>query len=128
MCDRQTRVQFLKFVGVGVLNTSISLGVIYICMRFGIDYKLSNLIGYLVGLVNSFIWNKCWVFGSRDKNVLKEILLFSFSFVICYGLQYMALIVMAEMLSWNQYLSQFFAMGIYTICNFILNRLITFRQ
>lgn len=123
----KVHVQFLKFLGVGVLNTLISLAIIYITMSFGLNYKLANMIGYIAGMSNSYIWNKNWVFGSKN-NVLKELFWFSVSFAICYGLQYGLLVLMVEQWHWNDYLAQLLAMGAYTVTNFVLNRMITFRK
>ncbi|MEG1586734.1 MAG: GtrA family protein [Bacteroidales bacterium] len=121
------KIQFLKFIGVGVLNTLISLLVIYLLMKFGVDYKLANLSGYIAGVINSFIWNKTWVFGSKN-GVLREMFWFGISFAICYGLQYLLLLMMVEKWAWNTYFAQLVAMATYTVANFILNRLVTFRK
>lgn len=121
------QVQFLKFLGVGVMNTLISLVIIYGLMGLGVNYKLANMIGYIAGMSNSFVWNKKWVFGSKNA-IWKELFWFSVSFAICYGLQYGVLKLMVEKWHWNDYLAQLLAMGFYTVTNFILNRLITFRK
>lgn len=124
---KEIRIQFLKFIGVGILNTLLSLGVIYLLMKLGVNYKLSNLAGYIAGVINSFIWNKTWVFGSKN-GIWKEMFWFGISFGICYGLQYGMLVLMVEKWAWNAYLAQLLAMGAYTVVNFFLNRLITFRK
>lgn len=123
----KVHIQFLKFIGVGVMNTAISLSIIYAGMAFGLNYKMANIIGYIAGMINSFIWNKKWVFGSKN-NVVKELFWFSVSFAICYAIQYTLLLLMVDQWQWNSYLAQLFAMGAYTVSNFILNRLITFRK
>lgn len=125
--DKELRVQFLKFISVGVLNTAISLIVIYLLMGIGVNYKISNFAGYILGLINSFIFNKLWIFKTK-KNLIKESILFIFVFAICYCLQYVALLIMVEKLMWNNYLSQFLGMGLYTVLNFILNRILTFKK
>ena len=125
--DRQLRIQFMKFIALGVINTLISLIVIYLLMKFGVNYRLSNLIGYIAGLINSFIFNKIWVFKTR-KNLFKEIFNFSVVFGLCYSVQYLILLLMVEEYSLNKYFSQLIAMGFYTVLNFILNRIFTFKN
>ncbi len=125
--DRQLRIQFMKFIALGVMNTLISLIVIYLLMKFGVNYRLSNLIGYIAGLINSFIFNKIWVFKTR-KNLFKEIFNFSVVFGLCYSVQYLILLLMVEEYSLNKYFSQLIAMGFYTVLNFILNRIFTFKN
>lgn len=123
-----TRLQFLKFVSVGIINTLVSLLVIYLCMELGVNYKLSNLFGYIAGVINSFVWSKIWVFKSRDASVIKESVKFSFTFLICYTIQYLILLLFAEKLQINKYLSQLIAMGVYTVINFLMNKFFTFRN
>lgn len=124
----ETRIQLMKFIGVGVLNTSISLVIIYLCMSIGFNYKVSNFLGYIIGVTNSFFWNKYWVFKSKEKGLLSEMLNFGICFGFCFAFQYVALALMVERLAWNAYLSQFVAMGLYTVSNFVLNRIITFKK
>ncbi len=125
--DRQLRVQFLKFIALGVMNTAVSLIVIYVLMKIGLNYRLSNFIGYIAGLINSFIFNKVWVFKTK-KNLIKEGLTFIIVFALCYGVQYLMLLLMVERYDINKYVSQFLSMGIYTFLNFILNRIFTFKN
>ncbi len=128
LTNSEARLQFLKFIVVGMLNTAISLAVIYVCMFLGMYYKIANLTGYAVGVINSFIWNKHWVFRAKGGNVYREIGLFGITFLICYGVQYLMLLLLVNQLEVNTYISQFLAMGIYTVSNFLLNRLITFKK
>lgn len=54
--------RFVKFIIVGCLNTAITY-ICYVALRFfDFGVEVSNLIGYIVGLINSFVWNKKWVF------------------------------------------------------------------
>lgn len=118
-------IKFVKFLIVGLLNTAITY-ITYVVLRFfNIDIVVSNMIGYILGLINSFVWNKTWVFKHKG-NVLKEATLFLFCFCICYSIQLLVLMYMNEK-GINEYLTQFIAMVVYTVLNFILNRVITFK-
>ena len=65
--DRHTALQFFKFLIVGCINTGLSLAVIYILQNgFDVKYTKANLIGYILGVINSFFWNKLWVFQKKD--------------------------------------------------------------
>ncbi len=66
--ERNFITQFIKFIIVGVFNTSITLSIIFILsFAFNFDYRISNAAGYLAGFINSFIWNKFWTFRSQGK-------------------------------------------------------------
>ncbi len=120
-------LQLLKFVGVGLLNTLLSLAIINILMYVGVNYQLANLIGYVAGVINSFFWSKFWVFQSQ-KSLYKEALLFSIVFFFCYAANFLALLFLVEILALSPYIAQPIAMCVYTLLNFILNRTITFRK
>jgi putative flippase GtrA len=89
--SRAQILQFIKFLAVGVLNTLITLVVIALCKSvLHLNPYVSNLIGYIAGLINSFIWNKTWVFRSSGK-VTREALSFILGWGICYALQLLVL-------------------------------------
>lgn len=131
-------VQLLKYALVGCLNTILTLSVIFVCNSFlGINDYVSNAIGYVLGLINSFLWNKNWVFNSKGA-YRKEVILFFLGFGICYGLQ--LLVVWLINKSWigeEEFDFRFFVLSgygiatlignvVYTGCNFLYNRAITF--
>lgn len=61
--------QFVKFGMVGVSNTLIGLGVNYLCLLvLGVQYLLSNAIGFFVSVINAYYWNSRYVFkAGEDK-------------------------------------------------------------
>lgn len=121
-------VQAIRFGIVGVLNTGITLAVIFVLMKgLGVHYALSNCIGYVVGFLNSFVLNKKWTFRSKG-NVGVEGVLFVAVFGVCYLMQLGALVLMKETIGITADYAQLLAMAVYTGLNFILNKLITFRN
>ena len=58
-----------RFSIVGILNTLIDFVTFTIFNSwFGISYTISQIAGYSVGVVNSFIFNKNWTFEDKDAN------------------------------------------------------------
>ena len=113
--DKKAIGQFIRFGIVGIINTLITLIVIYFLQEIlHVKYTISNFIGYIAGVVNS--------------NFIREAILFLVCFGICYGIQFISLLILVEILyvpdSWAQLLS----MIVYTLCNFIMNRCITFKK
>ena len=88
--------QLVRFGLVGVMNTVVTLAAIFILMEvFRLNYLLSNVCGYALGLVNSFLWNKLWTFKSNGP-MLKEGAAFLIVFAVCYLVQSGALALMVE--------------------------------
>ena len=80
-------LQLLKYGVVGVLNTVVTFGVIYICKSLlGWNIYVCNVLGYIAGLVNSFMLNRNWTFASHGS-YLPQIVKFGVGFAVCYLLQ-----------------------------------------
>lgn len=141
MAHRNTYTQFVKFLAVGCLNTGVTLIVIALCKSLlGVNPYLSNFIGYAAGLVNSFVWNRQWVFRAKGA-VQGQALRFLGSFVVCYALQLGVVWVLENRtplgaMTWqigSYTLSGYgvatvLAMGVYTVANFLINKLFSFSR
>ena len=140
---RQTGIQLLKYGVIGVLNTLITLVVFYLLnTRLGLSYGISNVVGYIFGVVNSFLWNRNWVFKTKN-DFKRELALFVIGFLICLALQLCVSWILLEGLGWKnlpddiipffpmqkagQNIVMVLAMVAYTLANYAYNRFVTFR-
>lgn len=127
--DKNTLWQLVRFGIVGVINTLITLVVIYILQELlHVKYTVANLAGYIAGVINSFFWSKLWVFKKLNSNFMREAVLFLVSFGICYGIQFVALLLLVEVMHMVDTWAQLVSMVVYTLCNFALNKCITFKK
>lgn len=140
MQRRENILQFMRYACVGAMNTLLTLAVIVLCKSiFDINEYVSNAIGYVAGLINSFIWNRHWVFRS-DGALSKQAILFLTGFGICYLVQLLFVWMVTQSwfgslefdLPWGLVISGYgiATLGgnvVYTICNFLYNRLLTFK-
>lgn len=119
--------EFIKFLITGVINTTITLGIIFLMYNFfGIHYVLSNAIGYVLGFINSFLMNKFWTFKSKGS-LIKQFFVFLKVFLVCYLFQLAFLYYFSEELLLEKNISQILSMIIYTIANFLFNKFLTFK-
>lgn len=138
--QRKDAGQFVKFLLVGGGNTLVTLAVILLLKSMlGVNPWLSNAAGYVAGMVNSFLWNKLWVFRSHSRRFHIEAMRFFVGFIICYGVQFavtLALTSNMDDMEWllpggftlSSYgLATIIGMCFYTVCNFIYNRVVTFK-
>jgi putative flippase GtrA len=120
--------QAVKYAIVGVSNTALSLCVIWVMMKvLGCSDVVSNVTGYIAGLLNSFVWNKQWTFKSPDTWAGSAIR-FGLVFGVCYLLQLGLLLYLNSRLSIDPYYNQVFAMMFYTAINFLMNKYFTFKE
>lgn len=112
----------IKYLKVGVLNTLLTLIIIFICVNIlKINYNMSYFIGYAIGLINSFILNKYYTFESKNQ-WNKELMLFIMVFFIAYSISNIILIGLIEILYINKNISIVLSMIVYTIIGYILNK------
>lgn len=137
---RKDMLQFIKYACVGVLNTLVTLGVIFVCKSIlGINPLVSNAIGYVAGVINSFIWNKNWVFKTSG-HYRSEAIKFIVGFLICYGLQFLTVWLLSykTQLKEFEFFFIFFTVSgygvatlignvVYTLTNYVYNKLVTFK-
>jgi putative flippase GtrA len=64
--------QAVRFLIVGLLNTVVDLGAFYLLTLIpGMPDIAAKTISYVLGICNSFVWNKYWTFsaGSSQRGV-----------------------------------------------------------
>ena len=111
--------QLIKFSLAGVVNTVVGYAVIAGCMWLGVSPSLSNLCGYLVGLVISFLQQRYWVFESKGR-IGHEWLKFVAVFLVSYAANFLTLRALLTT-PLNPYVAQLFACAVFTLVNFVLN-------
>lgn len=57
--------RFGRFALVGVGNTLLTLAVFNVLLAYGLGAAAANAVGYTVGIVNSYVWNRRWTFGDK---------------------------------------------------------------
>ena len=118
--------EFIKFGIVGVSNTLITFLVYNILLKLGMNYLVANIIGYICGMINGFIWSKNWVFKVDNESkmyFIKFALVNLLSLVISTGL----LMVLVKQLSFNTTIAQLITTCITVVINYLLNKIWTFK-
>lgn len=120
--------QFSRFVVVGIFNTLLGYAII-----FGAMYLLrmspvaSNVSGYSIGLLSSFILNRTFTFRSIGKRSA-ELARFLAVFAIAVGANLATLYVLVNLFFFHAGFSQVLAGIVYVIISYIMNKNIVFRQ
>ncbi len=138
---KKTTIQLLKYGIIGISNTLITLIVFYLINTIcGISENIANVLGYILGLINSFIWNRNWVFKTKnDWKKKRSYLLVGLSFafpcnshsstICCTARQYQLLRYRGlPMKNTGENIAMCLGMIVYTLANYCFNRFITFKQ
>lgn len=127
-CGLSLMTQFFKFLIAGLLNSSIGYSIIFFCMYLlGVSAVVSNIIGYLCGLIISYALNRHFIFKSTSKSRI-EIVRFLFVFLVAYVFNLGMLLVLIQYVKINEGLAQVFAGSVYVLTTFIMNKYYVFRN
>ena len=119
-------LQFVKFSLVGATNTLISLMAYTLLVKLGIYYIVANVLAYGVGMVNSYILNKLWVFNSNSStgSTAAKFILINISAL---SLSTFLLYLCVSLIGVNKILSQIIVTFMVLTINYTANKLWTFR-
>ena len=126
----KTLTQIAKFMTVGVLNTAIDAGAYFALTRwlgFGSALVLAKGIAYVVGMVNSFFWNRSWTF-SDNGNVWRAAGLFTLTHIFALGINAGTMAFVLEVMLLPEIIALGAATGASFIWNFVLNKVLVFRD
>jgi len=70
------RNTFIRFAIVGVLSNILNFAVYMIVFLLSTNIVFSSVLGYSIGLFNTYLLGRIWVFNSEQPNQFKEIVKF----------------------------------------------------
>ncbi|KWT82687.1 MULTISPECIES: GtrA family protein [unclassified Variovorax] len=118
--------QLLRFAAVGVVNTALGYAVIFACMYVaGLGAVLSNVIGYAVGLIASYLLNRSFTFRSAAPP-RREIIRFVAIFLLAYLANLGMLVFLIRHAGVHEGLAQVIAGVVYFALSFVLNKYYVF--
>ena len=74
----------MKFLFVGGLNTAVGYGVFVLLILLNAHYIIAATVSHIVGVTNSYLWNKFFTFKNNKKISHQEIS----KFIVVYGVVY----------------------------------------
>ncbi len=120
-------LQFVKFGIVGVSNTLIFFAVYTLLLKvFGVWYVAASGIGFAIGAVNGFLWNRAWTFRGHVGDALTPVRWFvvqSSGLLLNLGLVYL----FVDGAGLDKLSGQAVSIVIVTVVTFFANRAWTFR-
>ena len=121
-------IQFIKFNIVGLLNFLITT-IVYFALR-GLPYvgAYAYVIGYALGIVNSYICNKLWTFESKDTRTGKETALFLIVSLIALGLSQGVKYLLESSLGVGDIIAYFVSLLLALAINYFGSKFIVFKK
>jgi putative flippase GtrA len=117
--------QASRFGLVGLINTAVGLSLIWLAMASGLPAIPANAIGYLVGIMVSFMLNRAWTFRLDGRKQVRASVAFR-RFFIAAGAAWILNIAVVwsglELTGISPYLLQLFGVATYSASFFVMCR------
>lgn len=124
--DPISRRQFIQFCIVGLLNTIVGYAAFYVLINF-LYYLLALLLSHIIGVMNSFFWNKLWVFRTKKIQVF-EFIRFNLVYAIVFLVNAVALYGCVDVIHVDPRLAQLILLPLVTLVSFFGQKLWTFKD
>lgn len=130
MTDGQMELlaQIIRFCFVGGVNTLVSYGVTVLCLFLGYHLLVSNAVAFVISTACAFILNYLFVFNPRPcwwKGIIKSYCSYALTGI---GLNSLLLYLLSNIMGVSEYLSPLLVLFVTIPCNFLLNKLWTFKK
>lgn len=127
-----TLIQFIKFGIVGISNTLISYCTYAVLVWLGVNFLLSNLIGFVVSVLNSFYWNSRYVFDLNNADTKQKLKALIKTFISYAGtglvLSSAMLILCIDIVQLSKYIAPIINLIITVPVNFVVNKVWAFKK
>lgn len=119
--------RFIKFGLTGVMNTLVDYGVFLVLSYLSVDVYLSQVVSYSCGMLNSYVINRSWTFGSQKRFFSMQMLRF---IVVNLSLLLLSLGVLwlGTRLGYGKLISKLGATVVTLAVGFVVNRLWVFKK
>jgi putative flippase GtrA len=121
--------KFLKFGIVGFSGLIVDFSFTWLCKeKFIINKYISNSIGFTLGVINNFYWNKNYTFNDYDSEYGIQFLKFLIVALVGFLLNNFILYLLQKRSPLNFYVSKVIVTIVVFFWNFFANSLYTFNN
>jgi putative flippase GtrA len=126
--------EIINYLIVGVLTTIISLLTYFICVHTflhatnAIELQIANIISWILAVFFAYFTNRIFVFKSKSKNYLKEIISFITSRLLTLLMDMGIMFILVTILSVNDSVGKLVSQVVVTISNYIFSKIFVFKK
>ena len=120
--------ELFLYVVFGTLTTIVNIVVYFALEYIGVNYIISNIIAWFLSVLFAYVTNRIWVFESKSPDILKEMVLFFSGRIFSGVLDTALLYLFVDILTLGNTFSKIAVEIIITILNYLLSKLIVFKE
>lgn len=126
--------EIINYLIVGGLTTVVSLVTYFICVHTFLDatqpfeLQVANIISWIFAVIFAYITNRIFVFKSKSKNYIKEIVSFFGSRVLTLVMDMGIMFIFVTILNGSDTIGKLISQVVITIANYIFSKLFVFKK
>lgn len=117
----------IRFLLVGGINTFVGYGSFAFFIFINLHYFIAQLLSTIIGVVNSYIWNKYYTFRSIRLSFW-EMIRFLTVYSISYLLNMALLFILISKMGVSAYIAGAVGLAITTIISYLGHNMFSFKQ
>lgn len=124
--------EIIRYLIIGVLTTVVSLVTYYICVSTflnpenGVQLQIANVISWIVSVAFAYITNRTFVFQSKSKEIMKEVVTFTGSRVVTLLMDMTIMFIFVTVLHLNDKLFKLVSQVVVIVANYVFSKLFVF--
>jgi putative flippase GtrA len=126
--------EIINYLVVGGLTTVTSMAIFYgstwtfLDGHDAFELQVANVLSWVGAVLFSYFANRIFVFESKEKNILKELLAFISSRLLTLLFDMGTMFVLSTLLHVNYNFSKIVAMVLVTVGNYVISKVFVFKK
>ena len=124
----------INYLIFGIFTTIISIGTYYILVltilnaQNPVELQIANIIAWITCVTFAYITNRKYVFNSKDKNILQELLKFYLARLTTLPIDMLSMYILVTKLHYNDKIIKLIVQIAIIILNYIFSKLFVFKK
>ena len=125
---RLISAQFTKFAAVGLINTTIDIGLLNLLIYLSWPVLLANTVAFIFAATNSFFMNKYWTFGDTTGKWLVQLPFYLFVATVGLGISDGFVYTLSIIFHWNVNVVKIMSIAVIFLWNFLAPKFLIFKK
>lgn len=117
----------IRFLFVGGINTVVGYGSYALFIFLGLNYVAAQTFSTIIGVINSYFWNKYFTFKQPYKS-FAEIIKFLSVYLVSYLMNLLILYIFVDILKLNEYAAGLLGLIFTTLISYFGHNYFSFRK
>lgn len=123
------KAEILTYIIFGLLTTVVNIAIfLFFTDVLKINYIISNIIAWFLSVLFAYITNRIWVFESINDNIIKELSLFYVGRVFSGVVDTLLLYILISIFSVGVFTSKIIVQVLVVILNYVISKVIVFKE